>query len=189
MKTILKTISRINNIEIKIVEKDEEYYVPIRPICDALGVDFSAQRQRLERDEIVAPTVVMITTVAEDNKEREMLCIPLMYVWGWLLSIDVSRVKEEAKEMVIAYKKECHFVLYNHFMGQYITLDKQIKETARRKARINAIKEDLAANPTTDERVIELMQLEAIQTKEARLPYSKLGKKMKEEYQFVLNFK
>lgn len=44
-----------------------------------------------------------------------MTAIPYMYVFGWLFSIDTSRVSEEARPSVIRYKQECYRALYEHF--------------------------------------------------------------------------
>ena len=44
-----------------------------------------------------------------------MFAIPYMYVFGWLFSIDTSRVSEEARPSVIRYKQECYRALYEHF--------------------------------------------------------------------------
>ncbi|NJL06250.1 MAG: hypothetical protein HC911_15365 [Chloroflexaceae bacterium] len=38
--------------------------VPVRPVCDVLGVDWEGQRQRIARDEVLGSTVVEMTTVA-----------------------------------------------------------------------------------------------------------------------------
>ena len=110
-----KTIVRVNNVDI--IATSDEQLIAIRPICAALGVDVDSQRKRIERDEILGPTAVMMTVVAADRKEREMYCIPLRYVFGWLFSIDTSRVNEEARLAVAAYKKECYDALYHHFFG------------------------------------------------------------------------
>ena len=69
-----KIITRVNNVDI--VATSDEQMVPIRPICEALGIDAEAQRQRIERDEILSSTTCMIKAVANDGKEREMYCIP-----------------------------------------------------------------------------------------------------------------
>lgn len=58
-----KIIARINNVDI--VSTSDEQLVAIKPICEALSIDWSSQKQRIERDEILGPTMVMITTVAE----------------------------------------------------------------------------------------------------------------------------
>lgn len=108
-----RIIARINNVDI--VSTSDEQLVPIRPICEALGIDANGQKQRIERDEILGSTACVIHAVAADGKEREMTAIPYMYVFGWLFSIDTSRVSEEARPSVIRYKQECYRALYEHF--------------------------------------------------------------------------
>ena len=108
-----KIIARVNNVDI--VSTSDEQLVAIKPICEALGIDWSSQKQRIERDEILASTMVMITTVAADGKDREMCAVPYMFVFGWLFSIDASKVNEDVKESVLKYKMECHKVLFEHF--------------------------------------------------------------------------
>ena len=112
-----KTIAKVNNQSILIIEDlSKEKLVPIRPICDALGVDFEGQRQRISRDEILSPTAFMTKAVGADGKDREMVCLPIKFVFGWLFTIDTSRVNEEARESVINYKLKCYDVLYNYFV-------------------------------------------------------------------------
>jgi len=110
-----RTLARINKVQIQVVEDESIKVIPIKPICEAIGVDFSSQKQRIERDEILSSTVVMTTIVAADGKEREMFCLPLKYSFGWLFSIDTSRVNEDAREAVVKYKHECYNALYEHF--------------------------------------------------------------------------
>lgn len=55
-------------------------YVPVRPICDLLGVDWSAQRQRITRDPVLSAEltacVVVATTQGQPDQRREMLARP-----------------------------------------------------------------------------------------------------------------
>lgn len=44
-----------------------------------------------------------------------MIAVPYMFIFGWLFSIDVSKVNETAKESVLKYKMECYKVLFDHF--------------------------------------------------------------------------
>lgn len=53
--------------------------------------------------------------VAADGKEREMLCLPLRYVYGWLFTINPKNVAPAAREAVTRYRRECYDVLYHHF--------------------------------------------------------------------------
>ena len=87
----------------------------IRPICEALGVEPEGQRQRIERDEILGLVACMIKAVAADGKDREMYAIPYCYVFGWLFSIDISRVNESIKALVLEYKLACYKALFTHF--------------------------------------------------------------------------
>ena len=96
-------IARVNNVDI-VSTSDEQKLVPIKPICEALGIDDKAQRNRIDRDEILSSTGVMTTLVAADGKEREMFCLPLEYIFGWLFSIDHERVSEDSRAMVLLYR-------------------------------------------------------------------------------------
>lgn len=46
-----------------------------------------------------------------------MFCIPIRYVFGWLFSINPKNVNEESRASVIAYRRECYDVLWQHFVG------------------------------------------------------------------------
>lgn len=100
---------------VDILSTSDEQFVAIRPICEALGVDPEGQRQRIERDEILGPTACMIKAVAGDGKDREMYAIPYCYVFGWLFSIDISKVNENVKSSVLEYKLVCYKALFTHF--------------------------------------------------------------------------
>ena len=110
----VKIIAQVNGISLVLLPIENEP-VPLKPLCEAIGVDFEGQRQRVERDEILSSTAFMIKAVAADGKEREMFCIPFKYVFGWLFSIDTGRVNEEVRQTVIQYKIQCYDVLYDHF--------------------------------------------------------------------------
>lgn len=101
-------------------------YVPLRPFCDYLGVDWSGQRQRIGRDPVLADVVknmsVGVTPPDIDPSSKrprtsDMLCLPLDYLNGWLFSIQTSRVKEEVRENLIRYQRECYRVLADAFLS------------------------------------------------------------------------
>ena len=64
-----KTIVRVNNVDI--IATSDEQMIAIRPICEALGIDADSQRKRIERDEILSPTAVMMTVVAALKEATE----------------------------------------------------------------------------------------------------------------------
>lgn len=104
-----------NGDEIMAITKDGKKFVVPKQICENLGLDWSAQRQKIERDSVLSSTMVMITTVAKDGKNREMSVLPLEYLNGWLFGIDDTRVKEAIRPKIIEYKKQCYIVLYEYF--------------------------------------------------------------------------
>ena len=152
---VTQTLTKVNDVYIQVVENENGIFVPIKPICDALGIDSEAQRQRIERDEILGSTAFIIKAVAADEKEREMICLPVKFIHGWLFSIDISRVKEEAKENVLKFKMECYDVLYEHFFGKLEQHKSNLIENAKCKAEIEELEKELA----NDERLKKLNKL------------------------------
>ena len=110
-------ISKINGVDIVTVERDGEIFVPIKPICEAIGIDVDAQRNKLNSDQFFNSTTAIIAAVAADEKEREMYCIRLRDVYDWLATINPGKVAPEAREAVAVYRRECYDVLYEHFTG------------------------------------------------------------------------
>ena len=111
-----QTIS-FNNQSLITVEQNSNHYVAMKPICENIGIDWRAQRQRIVRDEVLCSTVVIITTVAEDGKNREMLCLPIQYLNGWLFGIDINRCNPEIRDTLIKYKKECYQALHDYWFN------------------------------------------------------------------------
>lgn len=108
-------ITRINGADIIAFAHDGEIFVPIKPICEAIGIDTESQRDKFLNDEILSSTAVLNTAVDADGKEREMFCLPLRYIYEWLFSINPKNVPPEACEAVARYRRECYDVLYEHF--------------------------------------------------------------------------
>ena len=61
-----------------------------------------------------------------------MYAIPYMYIFGWLFSIDTSKVNENARESVLRYQTECYKVLFEHFTAPQTFL-KQKQEVMEKK--------------------------------------------------------
>jgi len=113
MQTTL-TVARVNNVDIQII-KNGEKLIPVKPICQALGIAFEVQLRRLKSDPILNSVVTTRVTTGADGKQYEMTVIPYRYVFGWLFRIDSRNVKEEAREAVERYQLECYDALFNHF--------------------------------------------------------------------------
>ncbi len=96
-------------------------YVAIRPITDFLGIDWSSQRQRIQRDEVLVEKARLVAVIGADQKRREMFCLPIEFLPGWLFGIDTSRVRSELKEKLIRYRRECFHILWQAFQSESLT--------------------------------------------------------------------
>jgi len=137
MNTTEITVARVNQVDITIIQNGEKR-VAVRPICDALGINYQGQIERLKLDPIIGSTVTLGVTVGADGKEREMVTIPLHFVFGWLFRIDSRNVKPEAKEAVEKYQLECYMALYNYFTRHDEFLEFRDRAVAKKLAILDA---------------------------------------------------
>ena len=93
---------------------DGTVWVPVRPICDALGLNVSGQLQRLRRDPVLAEAAG-VCVMHTPSGVQEMLCLPLDLLPGWLFGIAGARVKPELQDKILRYRRECFRVLWNAF--------------------------------------------------------------------------
>ena len=52
-------------------ERTGVVYIPCKPICEAIGMDWDSQRQKIQQDEVLNSVAVQITVTANDGKQRE----------------------------------------------------------------------------------------------------------------------
>jgi hypothetical protein len=100
---------------------DGEIWVPVRRLCDNLGLTWSSQYMRIQRDEVLseaAKTVLVTRTVKPGERGGgavETVCLPLDLVPGWLFGVQPSRVREEIRPKLARYRRECFRVLWDAF--------------------------------------------------------------------------
>lgn len=99
---------------------DGKILVPLRPICENLGLAWSSQLQRTRRDPALAAALssVFITNTGSVTGASSMIALPLDMLPGWLFGVSPTRVKAELQEKVNRYRAECFRVLWEHFKGQ-----------------------------------------------------------------------
>jgi hypothetical protein len=106
---------------------DGAVQVPIRPICDNLGLTLAGQRERINRDPVLSDVVTSVS-VTLTQQAREMLCLPLKFVPGWLFGINANRVKPELRDRIIRYQRECFDVLAEAFVEGRLTAESTFDE-------------------------------------------------------------
>jgi hypothetical protein len=103
-------------------------YVPIRPICNLLELNWSGQRQRIQRDPVLSEAAIECV-IHSINPRRGSLCLPLDYLSGFLFTISADRIKNlELRERIIRYQRECHTVLSEAFREGRLTSDLSFTE-------------------------------------------------------------
>ena len=159
-------ITRINDVAIAATSNEQgEVLIPIRPICDALGVSYERQYRKVCDDEFLSSVVALRATTGADGKKYEMVCLPLQYVFGWLFTINPANVSEEARPAVKRYRLECYDALYNHFTR---SRQRQLDEN---REEIRLLDEISRAKDTLSESKASLRNLE---TKLAKLRAARL---------------
>ncbi|PSR53920.1 hypothetical protein AHMF7605_10520 [Adhaeribacter arboris] len=139
MEALPKTIAKINDVDIIVIENGQKL-VPIKPICEALGILPQGQIEKIKNDEILASTIQLSYTVGADGKEREMFCLPLKFVFGWLFTINPKNVRVEAQESVKKYKLLCYEILYQNFADHTTFLEQKQKATQEQIDRVNEVR-------------------------------------------------
>lgn len=116
---------------VEVGNKDQpQIYVPLRPLCDYLGLDWSSQLKRTRRDEVLTEalnSVVMMTTgePGVGQGRRGTLCIRLEQLPGWLFGIDAKRVRPELQEKIKRYRRDCFDILWKAFQSEAFSLVEQ----------------------------------------------------------------
>ncbi|AXO20125.1 TPA: phage antirepressor N-terminal domain-containing protein [Providencia stuartii] len=113
----MNTISTINvpfhGDNLYVVNYNGEPHVPMKPIVEGMGLDWKSQFSKIKNR--FKSTMVEITIVAADSKERNMICLALRKLAGWLHTISPNKVKPEIRDKVIKYQEECDDVLYEYW--------------------------------------------------------------------------
>ncbi|HBC5915864.1 TPA: phage antirepressor N-terminal domain-containing protein [Proteus mirabilis] len=113
----MNTISTINvpfhGNNLYVVNYNGQPYVPMKPIVEGMGMDWTGQLNKLKQK--FRSTVEEISIVAADGKERNMICLALRKLAGWLHTISPNKVKPEIRDKVIKYQEECDDVLYEYW--------------------------------------------------------------------------
>jgi hypothetical protein len=144
------TIAKVNEVVI-LMANDEQKLVPIKPICEALGIEFEPQRRKLNDDDFLNSVTTLGVSTGSDGKEYEMVCLPLKYIFGWLFTINPKNVKLEAQEAVSKYRIECYDALYRNFSepkefleSKQKMMEKEIGDYQRMQYEFKTAKERLA---------------------------------------------
>ena len=110
-------IARVNKVDIVSAVTDGQQLIPIRPICQAIGIAYQPQVDKVKTHPTFASTVTLGVSVASDGRNREQVCLPAEMILLWLGTINPDNVSEDARPTIIRYQKECAHALWLYFVG------------------------------------------------------------------------
>lgn len=158
MTSATKKFLEFNGHELYFTLVEGEWWVALKPICQAIGVDWEAQRKSLKRHPFLSQLPSEQTVVAGDNRLRKMICLPEILVYGWLLQI------RSDNEDLIQYQWECYQILFNHFSGTITQRKKIVKDNFKTKSEI----QDLERELRRDDKYLQLIKLKNKQRRNKR---------------------
>lgn len=103
--------------ELAVVPDGRAAYVVVRRVCEALGVSYQGQIDKLKADPSICLKMIL-TQMPGDDQAREVACVEVRSLPLWLATIHPSKVKQDVRAKLVAYKLECADVLADHFIGK-----------------------------------------------------------------------
>jgi hypothetical protein len=107
----------------------ETIFVPLRHMCDLLGVSYQGQIRRIKEDAVLSKKLAGVNITFTPDPQtggggaQVVNCIPLSYLNGWLFGINAKRVKAEVRDRLILYQERCYEVLAEAFREGRLTAE------------------------------------------------------------------
>lgn len=131
----------IENRTIFFSQKDGEWWIALKPICEALGLDWTRYFKNAKADPILGELLAEQPMVAGDRKPRMMTCLPERFIYGWLFQIDSKNPK------LLAFKRQCYDALFDHFHGKTVNRSQAIREKLLALREAEQLRKQLESDP------------------------------------------
>lgn len=100
--------------ELYVVEHNGQPYTPMKPIVQAIGLDWGSQFRKVAASE--GRWGIVNLTIPSAGGEQAMTCLPVRKSAAWLTTIEPGKVKNpEVRARVIQYQNECDDVLWQYW--------------------------------------------------------------------------
>src|SRR5437868_3448457 len=94
---------------------DGTIYLPVRALCEVLGLDRAAQVRRIKRDEAMREDLHEMAVETESGVQTIQV-LRLETVPYWLAGVTLNKVKPELRDKLLAYKRWVVRKVYEAFM-------------------------------------------------------------------------
>ena len=98
---------KFNGKSVHFLAVDGEYWIALKPICEALDINYIGQLLKLKENEFLSQHLCEHEMVDADGKLQKMICLPEFFIYGWIFQI-----KSKAPGLS-DFKNECFTLLYN----------------------------------------------------------------------------
>ncbi len=117
IKSDTNSITKFNfqGDELDVLKRGETLWISLRRICEYLGLDPEAQRQKLKSKPWACTVIIKAHDIS--GRKQEILFIDIDSLPMWLATISTNKVRPQVKPKLISYQKEAAKVLRNHFFG------------------------------------------------------------------------
>lgn len=103
-----------HGVQLYLVEHEGQPYVPMRPMVEGMGIDWSYQSRKLNASKHRYGVAVIATPSA--GGAQESICIPLRKLPGWLGTLEPGRVKSlGARKKIEEFQDECDDALWQYW--------------------------------------------------------------------------
>jgi putative antirepressor protein len=151
-------------------EVGNEYWIAIKPICEALDINYNRAYQNISEDKNLSQLFAKQQMVDTLGRAKEMICLPEKYIYGWLFSL------RSKSEVLKQYQMKCYEVLYNYFNGALLGRKKLLEKQANTQKKIERVEQELKSNP----QYLQLITLKQ-ETEQIKQQLRKIDKQALEE--------
>lgn len=122
-----------------------QVWIVLRAMCERFGVSMEGQLAKAKSTPWICLKEIF-TQMPGDDQGREVTCISLRSLAGWLLTIKAGKVKPEFREPLLRFQIEAADALYRHFFekrqashGDGVDLTALVNEVAVMKKQLAAL--------------------------------------------------
>jgi hypothetical protein len=108
---------RFEDRQIMTMRDDDGIQVVMKPIVEALGLQWEAQLKRIKRHPVISKGM-SLTNIPSGGGMQEATTLQLDMFHGWLVSISPSRIADEHRRaVIIRYQERAFRVIFEHYHG------------------------------------------------------------------------
>jgi len=107
----------IEGEEVLAARVETDIYVPIRPLCEALGVAPQSQLARIRRDEVLAEDLHSLR-ISTPGGPQTVQALHLESLPLWLAGLEPGRVRADLRDKLRVYKRWCRQRIWEAFAAE-----------------------------------------------------------------------